>query len=284
MPKSTLRAAVVQTDVFFGDPVVNARRAVEHIAQLAEQGVELAIFPEACLTGYVVSDRDSALAIAVPVKDLTMLPAPWAEIQAAIDRTGMSAVLGAAVRHEGRILNVAYILQPETSPRIYAKTHLPELGLDHYVTPGESLATFPMDGYRLGVQICYDLRFAEATRVQALEGAEVIALPTNWPKGADFASDQLPPVRANENHVFLLTANRVGTENGVPFIGKSGIYAPSGEALARAGTDAQILIADLELSQARNKVTERSVGPYRADAFGDRRPELYGQLTEPAES
>ncbi len=109
----------------------------------------------------------------------------------------------------------------------------------------------------------------------------MIVLPTNWPDGAIFAPTHIAPVRAAENRVFLATCNRVGNENGFGFVGLSGIYSPTGEALARADDRPEIISADLDLSQARTKRTVTIPGKYETDVFGSRRPELYGPLTDP---
>ena len=69
---------------------------------------------------------------------------------------------------------------------------------------------------RFGVLICYDLRFPEAARICALEGADLIALPTNWPVGVDFHPDMFAPARAAENHCFCWPATGSARSEGRP--------------------------------------------------------------------
>jgi predicted amidohydrolase len=163
----------------------------------------------------------------------------------------------------------------------YAKTHLPILGVDRFVSPGGHLSVWDTPYGKVGPLICYDIRFPEAARCLGLMGADIIALPTNWPEGAESSPDFLTRARAWENRVYILAANRVGVERGRRFIGRSQIVAPSGEILQEAGADEEkILYADLDLTQARQKRIVIEPGEWELDTFGGRRPELYGKLTE----
>jgi 5-aminopentanamidase len=106
-------------------------------------------------------------------------------------------------------------------------------------------------------------------------------LPTNWPEGAEVSAEHISIARAAENRVFLATCDRVGSENGFNFIGRSKIIHPSGRVLAAAGVDEETLIADVDLSEARQKRTVGIPGKYETEAFQSRRPDLYGTIVEP---
>ena len=123
--------------------------------------------------------------------------------------------------------------------------------------------------------------YPEPTRVLSLKGAELILLPTNWPEGAEISADYNAVVRAAENRVFFATCDRVGEENGFSFIGKSKIVAPNGKILAAAGAIEETIVADIDLSQARQKRAVIRPGEYEFEALASRRPELYGALAEP---
>jgi predicted amidohydrolase len=127
--------------------------------------------------------------------------------------------------------------------------------------------------------ICYDLRFPEAARCLTLEGADLVALPTNWPEGAEASPDYTAPARAIENRIYLAAVNRAGCEGGVSFIGKSQIVDPSGRRLALAETAGEaIVMADCNFAQARRKRVIIKPGVFEIDTVNDRRPELYGAL------
>ena len=155
---------------------------------------------------------------------------------------------------------------------------MPELGYDRYVTTGDDLNVFETKFGKIGIQICFDIRFPEASRILALQGADVIFYPTNWPKGADISADVLAVARAVENKVYVVTANRVGEENGFSFIGKSKIISPSGVILAGASNGEEVMVADLDFEISRNKRNITIPGKHETTVFESRRPELYGPI------
>jgi predicted amidohydrolase len=272
-----MRVASVQANVFFGKPLWNAEAAEHHLSELARESVELAIFPEAFLTGYCVDDAEGARAIAVS-SDHEALE----KVRTAAERLGIVTIVGFAEDDHGTLHNSAAIFEPGVEPRFYRKTHLPDLGVDKHVSPGDSLEVFETRAGRIGVLICFDQRFPEPARVLALQGAELIALPTNWPEGAENSAEVMCIARAAENRVFFATADRVGSENGFRFIGRSKIIDPVGKVLASAGSEEEVLIADVDLALARQKRTVNVPGKYEMAVFASRRTELYGPLLDPS--
>lgn len=267
-----VRAASVQMDVAFGDPSKNIARIISHITELAGQGVQLAVFPECALTGYCVGTKEEAESIGIAVSVLE-------PIRLAAQSAGMVVIVGFA---ESGLYNTAALFDADQKPVFYRKTHLPELGYDKFANTGDALDVFDTSVGRIGILICFDVRHPEAARALGLKGADIIALPTNWPTGADISADTLCIARAVENKVFVITANRIGTENGYSFIGKSKIIAPSGNVLDEAkGNEEKISIADLDLSIARNKRNVTVPGKHETTILESRRPELYGQIVAP---
>jgi 5-aminopentanamidase len=132
--------------------------------------------------------------------------------------------------------------------------------------------------------ICYDAAFPEAARSLALDGADLICLPTNWPPGAECTCQYVVNTRALENNIYFAAVNRVGTERGFRFIGGSKVCAPDGATHAEAvGEAEQAIYANLDLAWARNKHVIRVPGKHEIDRFADRRPEMYARLTAPRE-
>ena len=116
-------------------------------------------------------------------------------------------------------------------------------------------------------------------RVLALEGADIIALGTNWPRPAEHTADIVPPARSMENHLYFVAANRIGTENGFSFFGRSSICGPDGVVLAKSEDDQPcILYAEIDLTLARNKRIERTKGSHTIDRFADRQPQFYERI------
>jgi len=271
-----MRVAAVQSHVKFNDPAANAETAIKRMAELKSQGVELAVFPEAFLTGYCVSSPEAAAAIAI---EAGSNPHPsLVTLQKAVDALDLVAVFGFAERDGENLYNSAAIFEPGKAIRYYRKTHLPDLGLDKFVKPGDDLSVFETRLGKIGILICFDLRPPEATRCLALQGADVIVLPTNWPVGAEVSADHIAIARAGENKVYVVTCNRVGEENGFRFIGRSKIIDPGGRVLAGAKDEETVLFADLDLTVARQKRTITIPGLYETDVFASRRPELYASL------
>ncbi len=164
---------------------------------------------------------------------------------------------------------------------LYHKVHLPCLGVDRFTTAGNTFQVFEVSGLRVGLLICYDGSFPEASRALALDGADLIALPTNWPASSGCTPDVVPNCRAMENHVYFAAVNRVGTENGFPFVGKSRICAPSGRNLTLADDDrSAVLRAEIEPAVVRNKHLVQVPGRHEIHRFNDRRPECYRALCE----
>ena len=272
-----LRAAVVQMTSTPMDPARNWVRIEAWLARAADEGARLVVFPECIVSGYFLS-RPEAEAVAEPV------PGPGTDrLHRACGRHGVSAAVGMVERGgDSACYNSAVLAGPEGILAVYRKTHLLCLGVDRYLTRGERLQPVVSTAAgRLGLLICYDLRFPEPMRALALDGAQLILLPTAWPSTATFYPDFLARARALENGVFLLAANRAGEERGRTFLGRSLIVGPDGEVLAEASTDDEtMLIADLNLARSDVKHRVFDPGEYEVDLIGDRRPELYGRLTE----
>ena len=182
------------------------------------------------MTGYAFASLAEALPVARKAETVAE------EMLAGLAATHRSTIICGSLEANGdEVFNVALVLLPDGRRMRYRKMHLPFLGIDRYATPGpDAPAVIETDGYRFGVLICYDLRFPEAARICALEGADIIALPTNWPVGVQFHPDLFAPSRAAENHCFVLACDRVGTERGTTFMGRSVLFDPDGQRLAAA--------------------------------------------------
>jgi predicted amidohydrolase len=269
-----MRAAVVQTNPRLGDVAGNLAACVARLEQGAAAGCDLLVFPECAVSGYMFADAETALRCAEPI------PGPSTEaLAAACARTGVHCVIGLLERDGARLRNTAVLIGPDGLVGSYRKTHIACVGVDCFTVPGDDpyeVLDTPIG--RIGIQICYDWRFPEISRVLALQGADVIAHPTNSPSPAREVAEFLTRARAAENAVFFLTANRCGTEGDCTFFGWSQIVDPLGRRIAEAGEEEALVIADLDLALARAKTKEPGDGAYAVRLFADRRPELYEPL------
>ncbi len=280
---TSITVAVVQMDPKLARPDHNRARLRELLVEAIAHGAQLTVFPECATTGYGFGDLEGAGAVAEPV------PGPTTEILTEVcrrhrmDEGGPYVVVGLLERtpDPAMVYNSAVLVGPEGLIGCYRKAHLPLLGVDRFTTPGDTgFRVWETEIGRIGIIICYDLRFPEAMRVLGLSGADIIALPTNWPDGSQNAPQFVTRTRALENRVFVLACNRCGEESGFWFFGHSQITDPRGTVLAEAEADETICYADIDPAQARQKRIVLRPGEFELDTFGDRRPDLYGRIKE----
>jgi predicted amidohydrolase len=271
-----VRAAAVQMDVFLGENDRNLERALARLAEAARNGARLIVFPEACLSGYCFG----SLAEAEPFLDEAEGPrlSAFRERCWELDVVGVLGFLESEGVAAYNSATIAYRRAGGSAGVVYRKSHLPTLGVDRFVSRGDGFSVVDTPALKLGTLVCYDIRFCEAARCLALDGAEAIALPTNWPQGAESSPDFLTTARAWESRVWIVAADRTGVERGRSFIGRSQIVAPSGQIVQEAGLEETILYHDLDLAQSRSKRIVNEPGEWELDITGDRRPELYQRL------
>lgn len=242
----------------------------------AERDAQLVIFPECALTGYSFNSLDEAVPFAEKVDG------PSAEaIAAACRETRAYAIVGFIEADDTKYYNAAMLVGPDGVVGSYRKAHLPFIGIDRFLTPGDRpFQVFELPFGKVGLNICYDISFPESARVLKLMGAELIALVTNWPRAAWRSPQYVANTRALENHVFYAAVDRVGTERGWQFIGRSKVIDCNGDTLVEASADAEeLLVVPVELQEANNNHIVNIAGEYELDRLADRRPELYGVIT-----
>jgi len=275
----TIRVAACQIDPQLGEVDRNLEHIERVVAEAAAAGAKLVVLPEAAVTGYVFENLDEALTVAqraVAVAEQRLADAAM--------KAGVALIVGTLEAEAREVLNTALIFSGDGRRFRYRKMHLPYLGVDRFATPGpDAPEVYDLAGMRVGVLICYDLRFPEAARICALEGADLVALPTNWPVGVQFHPGIFAPARAAENHVYLLACDRVGEERGTTFIGRSILLDCNGKELAVASdTEEAILFGEVDPDLARQTHHRRIPGEHEWDTINDRRPGLYGRLLKPA--
>jgi predicted amidohydrolase len=272
--------AVAQIAVRRGDVEANLSRCQAAIEHAAAEGAHLVVLPECSLSGYLYDDPHTALRAAVE-RDGPELAA----LADACSRAGVLSAIGVLEREGDALYNAAFLIGPNGPIGAYRKAHLPLLGVDRFVQAGDAHepAVFTTPIGRVGLSICYDIRFPESARSLALAGADLIAHPANWPSEAAILPERFVSVRACENRVFFAAANRGDAENGTSFVGGSRVADIDGTVLCAAERGEALLLAEVDLRKAREKLIVRRPGAFETDLFGDRRPELYGVLTSQEE-
>ena len=181
-------------------------------------------------------------------------------------------VSGFNERSHDHLYNAAVLVGPEGYMGKYRKCHLFMNERDYFQPGNQGLPVFDTEKSRIGMLICFDWIFPEVWRILALKGADIICHPSNLVLPG--LAQKAIPAHAVTNRVFIVTANRVGTERELQFTGRSTIADPAGDIMIQGSeTGEEISIQEIDLNLAR----EKRITP-RNHLFLDRRPELYRQL------
>ena len=257
----TLKAGIVQFDVSLGDVGRNLSLVRRRVRSLAAQGVRLIVLPEMWSCGFA-NDRLKDFAQATPdiLRDLSALSKELGVI-----------IVGSLPEQVGEgIYNTAHIVDCGEMGAPYRKVHLfTPTEEDRYFLPGRQAMVVPTSLGRIGLMICYDLRFPEMCRALTLKGAWMIAVMAQWPAVRISHWDILLRARAVENQSFILGANRSGRDDGLIYGGHSRIVSPYGEVLARANKRSGTISAMIDphmLARAREQIP----------CLEQRIPEVYG--------
>ncbi|MCA9270522.1 MAG: carbon-nitrogen hydrolase family protein, partial [Planctomycetales bacterium] len=244
------RIAGVQMDVAFADKAANLERIERRFAEATDGGAFLTVFPECVLTGYCFDSYEEAWPYAEPI------PGPSTDrLTELCHQHGAYLVAGMLEADGERLFNACVLVGPQGLVGVYRKVHLPGLGVDHFTHPGDRpFEVWTIDDLRVGMNICYDGSFPEASRVMALAGADLIVLPTNWPPPARSFAEHVINARAMESNVYYLSANRIGEERGFEFIGTSRLCDPFGGTMAELPPGAEgVFYGDVRPDLARTK-------------------------------
>jgi predicted amidohydrolase len=264
-------------DVEIGNVAANRLRIIEKLKQVAEQGAQIAVFPECVLTGYCFDSLEETLPFAETADGES------ANAIAEVCRaTNTYAIVGFIEKDGANYYNAAMLVAPNGVMGTYRKVHLPFIGADRFLTPGNRpFEVFHTDLGKIGINICYDINFPEGPRALKLAGAELYILPTNWPTGAWRTPKFMLNARAQENHYAVVAVNRVGTERGWRFIGQSKIIDCMGDCICEASeNEEEILYAEVDLQESNNNKIINVKNAYELDRLADRRPEFYKTVSQ----
>lgn len=277
MPSNWIVAAV-QMDCTLGNKTANLAVMARKLAEAADRGAQLVVFPECILTGYGFESRDELRQVAEP------LPGPSVErLAKECERRGAWAVFGLIeAATDGKLFNAAALVGPSGFVASYRKIHLPCLGADRFTDPGDRpFAVHDLGGLRLGINICFDGSFPESARVLTLLGADLVVLPTNFATNARKMAEMVSVARSLENHIYYMAVNRVGDEAGHHYIGMSSCADYLGNVLHFAAPDVEeTFLMEVNPAAAAQKRVVHCHGVYEIDRVNWRRPEMYGPLVE----
>lgn len=240
---------------------------------LADVEADLIVLPELFTSGYFFQSAQDLAQVAEPVPEgkTTERLHTWAS------DLNATLVAGLAERDGDTFYNSAAVVSPAGYEGTYRKVHLYYKEKTLFAPGDEGFAVYQVESasgesYTLGVMICFDWYFPEAARSLVVQGADLIAHPSNLVRPD---CPRSMPIRALENHVYTVTANRYGSETSggetLTFIGQSEVCDPNGQILVRADrTGDHVGIVDIDPSRARDRhITAHN------HVLDDRRTHLY---------
>ena len=241
-----------------------ANRERVRTAVLAAPEADLLVLPELANSGYHFESQGQSAQLAEPVDG------PFVALLRELARArNLTLVSGLAERDGSTLYNSAVLVRPDGSTELYRKLHLFLNEKDHFAPGNLGLPVFQVGAARIGLLICFDWQFPEAWRTLALRGADIVCHPSNLVLPG--LAQRAIPVHALLNRLYVVTANRIGTESGLTFTGRSILVGPRGELLAEAPeASEETRVVEIDPFLARDK----SVTP-RNDLLADRRPEHY---------
>jgi predicted amidohydrolase len=265
--------APAQPGELAGNVVVAARLAV----QAADQGAIVVVLPELFLPAYhpPVLGADPAGTDLAADGDGRLADARLDPLRTVARERGLVIVVGAAVRHPDRRRTCSAVVVDRSGQAVagYDKQHLCGPDEKALFSPGDRGSTLVVDGWRLGLGICYDGCFPEHGRAAAVDGADGYLCPSAYLAGSQHRRDVYYAARALDNTMYVVFANAVGGDPPWRFNGGSAVYDPEGRPLVRAADAGEaIVVTALDPAElARVRAEHPMLGDRRDDLGGARR-------------
>ena len=262
-----MRIAIYQGPELPQSIELNLRSLELYANEAAAQGANALIAPEMFLTGYNIGAQNIA-----DLAETADGESSRAIAEIAIN-AGIAVLYGYPESASGNVYNSAQVIDINGQRLAnYRKSHLfGDLDRNAFSAGNEATVTFHLDGWQIGILICYDIEFPENVRNLALAGADFVAVPTALMEPYHFVPNAMVPTRAYENQIFIAYGNRCGEEKELRYCGLSCIVGPDGEDVARASASEELIFATLDRSLLESS---RKLNTY----LEDRRPELYRDL------
>jgi 5-aminopentanamidase len=259
----------------FGNPAANRDLAAAAVAAAAGHGAAIIVLPELMSSGYVFESKSEACALAEPPDGPTV--SGWVRLAADHDVVIVGGFCEAA---GSQVFNSAALVDAGGLRCVYRKAHLWDAEPQWFDAGAAPPPVVSTEHGLIAVMICYDLEFPEWVRLPALDGAQLLCAPVNWPASPRPDGERPSEVvrvqaDAAVNRMFIAASDRVGPERGVDWVGGSVIVDADGWPLAGGSASAQpaTLLAECDLDAALDK----AVSPNN-DVLRDRRPGLYERV------
>jgi predicted amidohydrolase len=232
-----VRVAAIQHDVVWEDRERTLAHVEPMVASAADAGAGLVVLPEMFAVGFSMDPARVAESPGGPTTE-------WMVATAASRQVWVGGSI--PEQGEGRPRNVLVLVSPTGAVHRYAKMHPFTYSGEHeQYDAGSELVTVDVDGLRVSLFVCYDLRFGDGFWALASE-TDVYVVPANWPAKRGHHWRSLLLARAIENQAYVVGCNRVGRGGKLDYDGDSCIIDPMGELLASASGVEAVVAADVD--------------------------------------
>ncbi|MBP2029425.1 putative amidohydrolase [Methanohalophilus levihalophilus] len=257
-----MKVACIQMDVKLCEKENNCRKALEMAEKAIAEGAEIIVLPEVFSTGFCY-DNIGEQAERKPYPSLE----PFRELSLKHD----CVIIGSIIELQGdnQYSNMGFCIASGELTGEYRKTH-PFKKENAYFSKGTEIQAFEITGksLKIGLEICYEVRFPEVARKLALQGADILVTIAQFPDPRRDQWEILSKARAIENQIPHIACNRTGSDPGSSFFGKSMIIDALGTIVDEAGREEAVVIGNLDPALVKETRTFIPV-------FTDRRDDLY---------
>ncbi|HET7386767.1 MAG TPA: carbon-nitrogen hydrolase family protein [Nocardioidaceae bacterium] len=260
---SPLRVAAAQAGSVSGDVETNVGTAVGLVEQAAQQQARVVVLPELFLTGY---DPDAWSHEASLSPEDGRLEA----LRHAAQRARAVVVSSAALRRAPDVSTISLLVFTPGGEVVdaYDKQHLTDEE-QPFFTPGSHGASVRVDGWQLGLGVCYDGCFPEHAMTAVADGATAYLCPAAYYVGSEHRRDLYYAARALDNGIYVVLAGLTGRCGSHEFNGGSAIYEPEGRPLERLGRETGVAVADLDTAEVERVQAMNPIGRDRRADLGE---------------
>jgi len=255
------KVAVAQMDIKLGDKETNLKKTAEMASTASKQGADFVCLPEYLSTGSI---PEQCSTLAEPIPGYTV-----DKLGAIAEENGIHIIASILEKADDRIYNTAILIDP--GGKLLTKYRKIHLFMDEqaYIAHGREYAVVDTKFGKVGLMICYDAVFPEVARRLALQNVGIIFMPANWPNPFLPQWRLATSARALDNQIWLVAANRIGTDNKFTYFGTSHIVNPYGGSVVECGDKEEVLVVQVdgkvteEFKKIVNFLKDRQPGAYR---------------------
>ncbi len=269
----SIKVAVAQLELSVNSPETNFAKSKSVIVEAARNGAQLVVLPELANSGYGFNSKEQAFENSWQLDGSELRE--WKSLVAELN---IVLVSGLALIEGNKLRNSSVIIDATGLLGVYHKAHLWGDEPDFFERGGTPPLVIQTQLGMIGTMVCYDVEFPEWVRYAMLEGAQLLAIPTNWPDtGIARKPTPLEVVRiqaaASQNKLAIAACDRTGDENGIHWVSSSVITDSNGviQSIASSSSE-EVIYAEIELP------TDDVIGPRNA-IKADRRTDLYKQFS-----